>query len=77
MEWLNWLFEQARTASPFVAVFCLLAVVVMWRQHRRDQDDIRELNRAFLRAMTATAAAQGKVARNLATLAANVRNQRR
>lgn len=63
---MEWILEQAKTASPFVAVFCLmvsgLAVKVLWGQHQRDQQTILSLSGELKRSMTATAKALAKLA---------------
>lgn len=63
---MDWLIEQAKTASPFVAVFCLvfsgLGFRVLWKQHQMDLTEIKGLNSAYTKAMTATARALERIA---------------
>lgn len=58
---LEWLLEQAKTASPLFAVGCLAAVGVLWRQHIKDQRTIQSLNQSGSRAMTAVARAMTRL----------------
>lgn len=63
---MEWLLAQAQTASPFVAVFCLvvsgLGFRVLWKQHQLDLKEIKGLNSAYTKAMTATARALERIA---------------
>lgn len=63
---MEWLIEQAKVASPFVAMFSLLvsgfAVKVLWAQHQQDQKTILELSAELKRSMTATARALARLA---------------
>lgn len=74
MDWLSWLMEEAKTASPLFAVFALgvggIAVAVMRRDNQRLQKTIESMGRSQTKAMLA-------VARNLATLSAKIQNIRR
>jgi len=54
---MDWLLQQAQTASPFVAVFCLTACAVLYRQHIRDQITILSMAKSQGEAMTSTAVA--------------------
>lgn len=52
MEW-SWLWDQLKVASPPVAVFCILAVAVLWRRHVQDIRAMDTLGRAQNRATLA------------------------
>lgn len=66
---MDWLFDQAKTASPFVAAFCIFVAGVLWRQHVKDQRTIVSMGREMTRAMSA-------VSRNLGRLAGKNSNGR-
>lgn len=59
---MDWLLQQAQTASPFIATFCLLALVVTLRQMKSERDVHREAERAFTEASMANALANEKQA---------------
>lgn len=60
----DWLGTQAQSASPFVAVFCLVAVGVLvgvirklWIQHIEDHEAIMSISKASNEANSAVALA--------------------
>lgn len=75
-EILSWLFEQAKTASPFVAVICLGGSIVfgrilwrvMWLRHLRDIDDVKEIARAQIRVQEEDTKAKEKLAHAIGEL---------
>lgn len=54
---MDWLLQQAQTASPFVAVFCLMALGVLYRQHIKDQATIIAMAKSAGEAITKSAVA--------------------
>lgn len=54
---MEWLWQQAQTASPFVAAFCLGAATLLWRQHVRDQATIISMSKSAGDAITKSAVA--------------------
>ncbi len=73
MDWLSWLMEQAKTASPFIAVFSLSiggsVSWVLWKQHQRDMRSLVSIGRSQARAMIS-------VAQSVAKLSAKIGNGR-
>jgi len=69
---MDWLLTQAQTASPFVAVFCIIVlgtvVPVLWRRHLKDQDNHNRLSQAFLRSNVAQAKAMNAISRAIGEL---------
>lgn len=63
---MEWLIGQAQTASPFIAVFMMVvggsAVLVLWKQHQKDQQRLESITAQGNRAMTAAAKALTKLA---------------
>lgn len=59
---MEWLIEQAKTASPFVAMFCLGVAALLWRQHLADQKKFDDMMATTNRAMVAAARALSKLA---------------
>ena len=57
----DWLWQQAQTASPFVAAFCLAGMLVLFRLHIRDQATILSMMKSQSEAMIATAVAMEKL----------------
>ena len=60
----DWLGTQAQSASPFVAVFCLLMLGIcgtvirkLWQQHLSDHQALLAVSRASTEANTAVALA--------------------
>ena len=72
MEWLNWVMEQAKAASPLVAVFCLGVAGLLWRQHVKDQRTILAMWRAQMAAAKAQTRAQVAQARTISVLTAKL-----
>lgn len=54
---MDWLLQQAQTASPFVSVFCLTAAGVLYRQHIKDQATILSIANSSNEAMAKAAVA--------------------
>ena len=66
---MEWLLAQAQSASPFIATFCMVmlglaarVLWVLWRQHLLDVKEIKGLNGAYTKAMTASARALERIA---------------
>lgn len=63
---MDWLLQQAQTASPFVAVFCLTAlgivVPLLWRQHIKDQVTILAITKEGNEAMLAISVSMERLA---------------
>lgn len=53
----DWLWQQATTASPFVAAFSLCAAAILYRQHIKDQATILSMARSVGDAITKSAVA--------------------
>lgn len=60
----EWLGTQAQTASPFVAVFCLLMLAIcggvigkLWKQHVADHETLLTVSQSAIQANTAVALA--------------------
>lgn len=56
----EWLTSQAQSASPFVAVFCLLGLATLWRENLKKEKTILSLTQSFGAAMTSIAVALEK-----------------
>ncbi len=56
----EWLTSQAQSASPFVAVFCLLGLATLWRENLKKEKTILSLTQSFGAAMTSVAVALEK-----------------
>jgi len=80
MDW-TWLWDQAKQASPFVAVFCLGAWAVdrsvLWRRHVQDIKTIESMARSTTRAMLAQAKSTARLSSSVQRLLDNVRNGQR
>lgn len=59
---MDWLLQQAQTASPFIATFCLMALVAVIRQMQNERRDHRNAEQAFTEASMANALAHEKQA---------------
>lgn len=75
MDW-TWLWDQAKFASPFVAVFCLAACGILWRQHVRDLKSLESIARSNNRAMVANAKSTTRLAASVTHLSDQVRSRR-
>lgn len=69
---MDWLLQQANTASPFIATFCLLALVAVIRQMQNERRDHRNAEQAFTEASMANALAHEKQAAATAQTAATL-----
>jgi len=58
----DWFLEQIKTASPPVAMAAVVALIILWRQHVKDQKTIRMLTAASNKAMTSAAKALTRLA---------------
>lgn len=73
---LSWLWEQAKVASPFVAVFSMAVnyfiARALWMRHVRDLEDLKAIARAQLKAQEADAKAKAKIAGAIGALTAKL-----
>ena len=72
----DWLGTQAQSASPFVAVFCLMMLGVcgavitkLWRQHLDDHQALLTVSRSSTEANTAVALAKWAANASLSAVA--------
>lgn len=66
---MDWLLQQANTASPFIATFCLLALIVVVRQMQSERSEHRKAEQAFTETNLANAVAMEKQAAATAQVA--------
>lgn len=59
---VDWLLEQAKSASPLFAFGCLCALGMLWRQYIKDQNTIKSLTSSTTKALVAIARAMTKLA---------------
>jgi len=59
---VDWLLQQAQSASPLFAFGALVALGILWRQHLKDQKTIETMSIQMTRSMVATARALTKMA---------------
>jgi hypothetical protein len=69
---MDWLLQQAQTASPFVAMFCLVGLYAVIRQMQSERQDHREAEKAFTDASMANALAHEKQAAATAQVSATL-----
>lgn len=72
----EWLATQAQSASPFVATFCLVACVVLWRKLNEKDAIINAFRESFFEAMTAAAVAMEKGSSAAMMLGSEIKNVR-
>lgn len=72
MDGIEWLWEQAKIASPFVAVFCMVATGIgtrIWlRREEQWRKTVESMGRAQTRAMLAQAKSSARLSASIQRL---------